>query len=352
MRKTKQTPSEINRNIEARKRNPEFYIESKIDSKIYCKKNGAFSRHLREHGLDYRTYWESYETGVTPLCRCMKPLSFSQIDNSYAGSCGKPICVGLNVSKAKQSISPEENHLINEKRKKTCKKKFGTEFPIQSAEISNKVKTTRREIMSDGRTREAHIQEAARRGKLEKHGDENYNNSKKISKTKQEFTVEKNNEINEKRRKTCMEKYGVENVLMLAKSKVGASNGRLKEYTLPSGNIIKVQGYEPKALDKLFSIYSESEVMISKADNMSKCGMPIISWQDVARHNHNYYPDIYIPGENKIIEVKSRWWFDGNGAEKYHSRLINNMRKQQSAVSAGYQHVFWIFEKNGNISYV
>jgi hypothetical protein len=61
-----------------------------------------------------------------------------------------------------------------------------------------------------------------------------------------------------------------------------------------------------------------------------------------------YYPDIYIPKENKIIEVKGRWWWDGNGIEKYKSRLVNNLKKRSAVLDTGYNYEVWLFEDRKN----
>ena len=65
-------------------------------------------------------------------------------------------------------------------------------------------------------------------------------------------------------------------------------------------------------------------------------------------HTALYYPDIYIPKENKIVEVKSRWWWDGNGDEKHKSRLINNLKKRQSVLAKGFMYELWLFEDSKN----
>lgn len=61
-----------------------------------------------------------------------------------------------------------------------------------------------------------------------------------------------------------------------------------------------------------------------------------------------YYPDIYIPKENKIIEVKGMWWWNGNGIAKYESRLKNNLKKRDAVLEAGYQYEVWLFEDKNN----
>jgi hypothetical protein len=54
-----------------------------------------------------------------------------------------------------------------------------------------------------------------------------------------------------------------------------------------------------------------------------------------------YYPDIYIEKENLIIEVKSLWTMN-----KYFEK---NMMKQKACWDAGYNFIFMIFDKEGNI---
>jgi len=54
--------------------------------------------------------------------------------------------------------------------------------------------------------------------------------------------------------------------------------------------------------------------------------------------------DIYIPSENKIIEVKSRWWWDINKNERYCHRLSNNLLKRGAVINCGYKFQLWIFE--------
>jgi len=78
------------------------YKLSMIDNQMYCKTNGQFARHLKHYNLDYREYFEQYETGITPLCYCGKPLTFYQKIENYANSCGDPICVGKSISLTKQ----------------------------------------------------------------------------------------------------------------------------------------------------------------------------------------------------------------------------------------------------------
>lgn len=101
-------------------------------------------------------------------------------------------------------------------------------------------------------------------------------------------------EIKNKMKKTCLERYGFENGGLL-------NNGfNWKDYEMPSGNIVRIQGYENLALDLLLESYDESEIVVRKKD------VPKFKYQ-VNDKIRKYYPDIFIPKDNLIIEVKSEW---------------------------------------------
>lgn len=110
-----------------------------------------------------------------------------------------------------------------------------------------------------------------------------------------------------------------------------------KNYELPSGKIIKIQGYEHIALDELVNIYTEDDILTSRKD------MPEIIYK--LQHNlennkiifkdHRYYPDFYIKSQNKIIEVKSSF--------TYKIDLIKNINKVLATKKLGYDFEFWIY---------
>ena len=72
-----------------------------------------------------------------------------------------------------------------------------------------------------------------------------------------------------------------------------------KPYTLPSGQIIKIQGYEPQFLNYVFNNNLLTEDQIDYNPER-------ISYVENGK-NRYYFPDFYIPHLNLIIEVKSSW---------------------------------------------
>jgi hypothetical protein len=101
---------------------------------------------------------------------------------------------------------------------------------------------------------------------------------------------------------------------------------------MPSGEIRHVQGYEPFAIDNLLKSYTEEQIKTNRKD------IPRIDYQ----HNNKtryYFPDIYIPHINKIIEVKSQWTY------KYKTDIIKI--KGDACIESGYNYEVWIFNTKG-----
>jgi hypothetical protein len=319
---------------------PVTYIESIFDNKKYCKTNGQFTRHLREFNITYQQYYEQYITKISPKCGyCNESLAFYQNTETYANSCGKPGCRGKSISFARQHSSKEVKELQSKNYRNA---QLSKSFEQKQIEY-NKKKQTYFDHYGTSLSNSSIQKNKSRKSKIERHGDEKYNNSGMISITNKNKSLEEKEQINEKRRKTCLDRYGVESTFLLqgVKEKSAKSNASGKEYILPSGKIISVRGNEDIALTSLLESYNENDLIIH--NSYEKYELPIFSYVNVNQHSALYYPDIYIPNENKVIEVKSRWWWDGDGKEKYKSRLENNLRKTQAVLDKGYLYDVWLF---------
>lgn len=318
------------------------HITSAIDQKEYCITNGHFTRHLRDNNMTYKTYYETYVTFVTPLCSCFKPLTFYQKNRSYANSCGDPICVGKIVSDTKKNWSEEQKLKDSNNKKKASQCR--TEEQIQT-QINKARKTFKQKYGVEWGTQSETQKVKTKKTKLERYGNEYYSGWEKSAATNRSKSFEEQNIINDKRRQTNIEQFGVSCTWLRPESikKSRKNNGEGKEYILPSGKVIGVRGHEDRALNRLFSLgYNEQDLLIH--DKLSDYQLPRFTFKDHRRHTMVYYPDIYIPKENKIIEVKSPWWWDGNGSDKYKYRLENNLRKKAAVLSNGYKYEVWIFD--------
>ena len=143
-------------------------------------------------------------------------------------------------------------------------------------------------------------------------------------------------EIQEKIKQTNIKKYGVEHLMkkpeyleqMLKKSY------KFKDFIMPSGKIIQIQGYEHIALNELIinEKINESDI-ITGAINV-----PEIEYFDENNNKRSHFPDIFIPKQNKIIEVKSTWTFQKD----------NVLIRQSYGKKFGYQYEIWVYDKKGN----
>ena len=123
----------------------------------------------------------------------------------------------------------------------------------------------------------------------------------------------------------------MQNPIIAEKSSKNSLNA--KDYTLPSGKIIKLQGYEKFALDILITKYDESDILTGCSN------MPEIWYFD--EKYRRYFPDVYIPKDNLIIEVKSSYTYNKNFNEVNIKRLATQ--------ALGYTFKLIIFDDKGNI---
>ena len=195
---------------------------------------------------------------------------------------------------------PYCDHCVNKEKltkiKKTCLEKYDCENPFQNEEVREKYKRTC----------------------LKNIGVEHPSQCKKIK---------------DKKKETCLRNHGVEHPSQNSEicEKQLKNSFNKKEYILPSGKILQVQGFENLSLDIL--IYNEN---IDENDLMlNRSEVPEI-WYDYNGKYHRYYVDIFIKSLNKCIEVKSEYTFNTN-------KKIN-LLKHKYVKYNGYNSEIWIFD--------
>ena len=214
-----------------------------------------------------------------------------------------------------------QNKDVREKYKQTCLEKYGVEHISQTDNYKQKYKTT---IMK-------------------KYGVENISQNESIKKKKvdtclKNYGVEfpsQHADIKQKKIETSLKHYGVEypiqNPTVLDKNIKNCY--RTKQYTFPSGNIILIQGYENLALDELIKKEKIDEHNII----MGVKNVPNIWYFGNDGKNHRHYVDIFIPTQNRCIEVKSTWTAKLNEHNIYF--------KQNAAKLIGYKYEIWIYNE-------
>ena len=158
--------------------------------------------------------------------------------------------------------------------------------------------------------------------------------NKKISDTKMNKSIEEKKLINNKKIKTSFKNWGVRNPSMCKEihSKKKKTSFSTKEYKFKTGEIEFVQGYEPFALKIL-----EEQGYQYKDIKIEYMTINYIFGEKKCVH----LPDIYIPKENIIIEVKS--------TRTYDLHKERNIQKQLYAMAQGYIYYFWIFDYKGKL---
>jgi len=168
-------------------------------------------------------------------------------------------------------------------------------------------------------------------------------NKEVINKRRQTFdqkygkdTYTETSEFLDKRKETFNDNYGANHPMQNAEyfEKIAYCEFTFKNYKLPSGRVVKVQGYEPNALDILLKVYDESDLVIKDSNISKHIGSIMYEFEGKTRR---YYPDIYIISEHKIIEVKSKY--------TYEKELDNNIAKMNACVLSGMSFEFMILDK-------
>jgi len=235
---------------------------------------------------------------------------------------------------------------IKEKIKQTCLGKYGVENPFQNNKIKKKIKQTCLEKYGvENPQKNDKIKEKTVETNIQKYGvscalnNEIIKNKSKISCLKK-YGVEnpqKNNEIKEKTRQTCIIKYGYEYPQQNPEfaQKVSNKSYKPKFFTLPSTNIIQVQGYEPFALNELINVklINENNIITGVSN------VPSIWYNDINNKKRRHYVDIFIPSENLCIEVKSTWTIE--------KKKDNIFLKQLAAKELGYNYEIWVYNSKG-----
>ena len=276
--------------------------------------------------IQFRNFFQGYSVFCSPKCASdwyrdnetieQKINKSSKISKSLKSK-AKEDWKKINQKREQTKLIKYNNRTYNnqEKYKKTMQERYGVETPLQNPQIKKKFKTT--------------IEDKDWSSTIELR-------KKTLIKTTGFDHQLKNPKIKEKIRETCLKRYGVENPSQhtdIAEKKL-KSTFLKKECELPNGEIILVQGYEAFAINYLLKKYSIDDLIF----NPKK--MPEI-WYTENNKKHRYFPDIFIPKENKIIEVKS--------VRTMKLQLKKNRLKQAKCLELGFNFQFIIFDNKMNL---
>ena len=240
---------------------------------------------------------------------------------------------------------PAQNVEIQNKMKNTNLERFGVEHPLQNEEIQNKIKNTNMERYGVERPlQNEEIQNKMKIKSFEKYGVSHFSKTEEsIQQHKntciKKYGVECNLQLSkckDKIKETCLQKYGFEHPAQNPEimEKCSKNAYKSKDYILPSGKPMKIQGYEHYALDEIIKDGILEEDIINGCSNV-----PEIWYEDKLGKKHRHFVDIFIPSQNRMIEVKSTWT-----AEKGKEYIF---LKQEAGKKSGYLYEIWVYNNKG-----
>jgi hypothetical protein len=220
----------------------------------------------------------------------------------------------------------DEKKLIKDKAKETNLEKYGVECVFKNIEIQKKIKATNLEKYGVENVFQNNvIKDKAKETNLKKYGTEY---------AAQSVSKDEWKKRTDKRKETWKELYGYENPAQVPEifEKIQETAKRFKNYTMPSGEVRKIQGYEGFALTELLTQYTEDQI---KTDRKL---IGRIAYE-MAGSTKYYYPDILISHLNLLIEVKSKFTYT---IEPDKIKLKGDACKNQ-----GYNYEIWIYDGKG-----
>jgi len=239
--------------------------------------------------------------------------------------------------KTYHSKSLEEKQKIQKRKEQSMLKKYGVINPSYSDEIKNKISEKNK---ANAATRMVQL----KKNNQKKYGVDNVFQLESVKEKSKDsimnkFGVENPSQAEEikiKKEETCLKHFGVRNPQQNDTIYEKTNKYRWKDYTMPSGRVVKIQGYENFALDILLKTYDESDLIIDRKM------IPKV-WYDKpnSKNKHQYTTDIFISKENKFVEVKSPYTY-----EKY---LDINLMKESASVKAGFTFEFMIIDEKGRL---
>jgi len=254
-----------------------------------------------------RNRWEFGET-CSVKCAANNVRRNNQIKNTTIEKYGVD-----NISKSNLFKDGMKTHNLE---------KYGVEHYFQTSDYKEKnLKTCQERYGVDSFTQTKEFREKYIKTCQERYGENSYS---------------KTEDFKKKIKLTCQLKYGVDHHMQNLEifEKQQKNSYYFKDYIMPSGKIVRIQGYEDRALDELLKIYNEEDIIISNHEIYEKFGF---FEYNLKNKKHRYYPDLYLIPENKFIEVKSTRTFSVN-------KKIN-LLKRDCVKLKGFNFSFWIYGK-------
>lgn len=295
---------------------------------------------------DPLAYRRGYPVYCSAKCRAdcpeYKKVLKGAIFEKYGVTCG------LDLGGRERGIKNAHSVDARKNRDSTNLKKFGTKNQIRSVQTQKKVQSS----INSRYGSETEMFRASDRKRrltmLKRYGVEHYSElpeyrERFLIKSQELYGVDhpmQNEKIKKRLRKTMVKKYGVPYAMQSQETFDLQQRSAMKRKSIKiNGKVFKdLQGYEPLAI-KYFHRLGFDVKNITSHPKFS----PTIHWKDADKKNHVYFPD-FLLGKNHIVEVKSKYTF--NGTEKMKDA---NKRKCLACTDRGYKFTILVFNNEGEM---
>ncbi len=269
-----------------------------------CKSKKGLSIHIRhKHNSGYKEYYDKWlkdlDEGICKICG--SPTKFTGFKFYYDNGCCKKckdIYRGRRIEEVnlknhgfKNSYQRED---VKKKIRQTCLKNHGVECYLQTSHIK------KMEIDKN--------HDKQKKTKLERYGDENFNNTKKY-------------------KQTCLAKYGVESPIQNIRIFEKVQKNGLHSHKYKNTNINYRGSFELDFLEKYYDKFPDLK------------NGPTIKYI-FQNKNKVYFPDFFMPSLNLIVEIKNSYLF------KRDKAIIDE--KKKATISSGFNYIIIINKKYSN----
>jgi hypothetical protein len=240
---------------------------------------------------------------------------------------------------------PSQNKIVHDKMTATNIANTGFANPFQDPGVKEKIRQRLIETIGvDHPSKSETIKERKFITNMNTRGVGNPSQDPEVQNKKEDTCLKTNGvrhpmqsvEVQEKSKETSRKNWGTDYPNQSQEFQIKNQNKAYnrKEFVMPSGEIRKHQGYEHFGLrDLLAQGYTEKQIKSNRED------IPRIPY-DCKGKMKAYFPDMFLPHENKIIEVKS--------TRTYDIDLEKKLKYQKKAVEEqGYVFEIWIYDKKG-----
>lgn len=318
-----------------------------LDKEVEVRVCGNMVKYYKECGyqckcndiiiIDIKHLKRNSETRINASCELCQKESYVKYQNynNQSDKGGFYCCHDCSIIKKKKTRLEkygDENFNNREKSIKTCSEKYGVTHYAMTEEYRIKFEETC----------------------LERYGFTSSNRSEMIKEKKymtnlNKYGVKYPQQLDEskiKAKNTCLKKYGFENAAKSEKVKQKIKSTNIEKYVSRTWN----QNYElyndakkfKRYKHEFYDIYYDSSFEKDFLDYCKSIGFEKIRRGPSIRYSNNrvYYPDFYIEELNLILEIKSQYIFDLD--------IEKNLDKKIAVINNGYDFLFIIDKKYDN----